>query len=293
MGHHELHRYDLTKLRIDAKDSDITWCQEPDDDQNANYEQLKSLVTQKEKEGVQNNLIDRNFDIDGAIQDIKKLSGDEEIKIKIKIHIPTGRYQRKTVRWEERMVTMCTGSQIAGGETHKLVYIGTFNGTLEVLLVKDSHCETFTLLQRYNFPNQQIRYIFCFDKKVLVSVGSDVVVLKQDFSEILGSGGKVDHQNEIPEEKNEIFCWPGIIKDERDQVRVSEDIKYLYVGDVGGQLKIWDISDPQNYDRTPIMQFTWDLKEDNKERKLFLGSDNKYSFVNVDHEELKLFHMAR
>jgi hypothetical protein len=120
-----------------------------------------------------------------------------------------------------------------------------------------------------------------------------VVVLKQDFSEILGSGGKVDRQNENPEEKNEIFCWPGIIEDQIDQVRVSEEIKYLYVGDQSGQLKIWDISDPQYYDRTPIMLFTWDLKEDNKRRKLFLGSDNKYSWVKVENRELKLFHMAR
>jgi hypothetical protein len=163
-------------------------------------------------------------------------------------------------------------------------------------LVKDGHRETFTLLQRYNFPLQKIIYIFCFDKKVLVSVGWDVVVLKQDFSEILGSGGKVDHQNENPEEKNEIFCWPGIIKDERDQVRVSEDIKYLYVGDVGGQLKIWDISDPQNYDRRPIMQFTYNLKEggdDDNDIELFLGSDNKYSFVNDYEGKIKLFQMAR
>jgi hypothetical protein len=287
----ELQRYDLTKLRIDARDSDIIWCEQPEDDQKANEDKLRSLLTQKKKEGVKNNVIDGDFDIESAIQDIKELSGDEEIKIKI--HIPTGRYQPKIVRFEELMGTMCTGSQIAGGETHKLVYIGTKGGTLEVLLVKDGHWETFTLLQRYNFPNEYINYIFCFDKKVLVSVGRDVVVLKQDFSEILGSEGKVNHQNEIPEEKNEIFCWPGIIKDWTDQVGVSKDIKYLYVGDVGGQLKIWDISDPQNYDRTPIMQFTWDLKEDNKKRKLFLGSDYKYSWLKVDNRELKLFHMAR
>jgi hypothetical protein len=169
MGHHEIHRYDLTKLRIDAKDSDITWCQKPDDDQNANHEKLRSLVTQKKKEGVENNVIDGNFDIESAIQDIKRLSGDEEIKIKI--HIPTGRYQPKIFRREDRMFRMCTGSQIAVGETHKLVYIGTKGGTLVVLLVKDGHWETFTLLQRYNFPNEYINYIFCFDKKVLVSVG--------------------------------------------------------------------------------------------------------------------------
>jgi hypothetical protein len=128
MNGNELQRYDLTKLRIDAKDSDITWCQKPDDDQNANHEKLRSLVTQKKKEGVENHMIDGNFDIESAIQDIKRLSGYEEIKIKI--HIPTGRYQPKIFRRFERMVTICTGSQIAVGETNKLVYIGTDKGTL-------------------------------------------------------------------------------------------------------------------------------------------------------------------
>jgi hypothetical protein len=122
-------------LRIDAKDADVTWCQQLDGDQSANYDKLRLLVTQKKKEGLENNVISGDFDIESAIKEIKKLSGDKEIPIKI--YILTGRYQPKITQDSEEMITMCTGSQIVGGETRKLVYIGKSGGTLEVLLVKN------------------------------------------------------------------------------------------------------------------------------------------------------------
>jgi hypothetical protein len=221
-------------LRIDAKDSDITWIQKLDGDQDANYDKLRLMVTQKKKEGVENNVISEDFDIESQIKGIKELSIGREIPIKI--HLPTGRYQRKIGKYNDEVASMSTGSQIAGGGTHKLVYIGTFGGTLEVLLVKDGYWETFTLMQRYNFPNQAIKYIFYFDKKVLLSAGGEVVVLKQDFSEILGSGGKRDYEIEKVEEEDEIFRWPMFGKYDmyNRQICVSEDIKYFYF-DLDGQ----------------------------------------------------------
>jgi hypothetical protein len=125
-----------------------------------------------------------------------------------------------------------------------------------------------------------------------VAAGREVAVLKQDFSEILGSGCKKDYEIEKVEQEDEIFRWPEIVNVDYFDICVSEDIKYLYADDWRGSIYIWDMSDPQHLDSKPIMQFTWDLKEDRLFKRVNMTSDNKYAHL-FDEHVVKLFHKAR
>jgi hypothetical protein len=74
------------------------------------------------------------------------------------------------------------------------------------------------------------------DKKVWVSGGNDVVVFKQEFSEILGGEGKPFTKKEYSVEEEQIFHWKDITKKMIFGIIVSQDIKYLYALDLGGSI---------------------------------------------------------
>ncbi len=74
------------------------------------------------------------------------------------------------------------------------------------------------------------------DKKVWVSGGNDVVVFKQDFSEILGDEGNPSYKNEYSVDEEQIFHWRDITKKMIFGIIVSKDIKYLYALDLGGSI---------------------------------------------------------